>query len=205
MFVETDGLKILVDPGKLKYKDEYTEYWKNADIILITHKHIDHINEEVIINLNIPIYSTKEIQNAYSNLNINIVKEDDLLEFNNTKIELVKAVHGYNPNLKDGKEIFEKVGFIIDDGKTRLYVTSDTICFNNNYKADVVALPVTGYGLTMSGYEASLFANELGAKLVLPIHMDNDMYPTDMNYMVENFNKFNINYKVLEIEEIIEV
>lgn len=205
LFVETVSLKILVDPGKLKYKDEYAEYWKQADIILITHKHIDHINEEVISNFNIPIYSTEEVKNAYLNLNINIVKEDDVLDFNSIKIEVVKAVHGYNPNLKDGREIFENVGFIIDDSKVRLYITSDTICFNNDYKADVVALPVTGYGLTMSSYEASLFANELGSKLVLPVHMDNDMYPTDMNCMVENFNKFNTNYKVLEIEDIIEI
>lgn len=57
----------------------------------------------------------------------------------------------------------------------------------------------------MSSYEASLFANELVAKLVLPVHMDNDIYPTNLEYMKENFEKFNINYKVLEIEEIIEI
>ena len=55
----------------------------------------------------------------------------------------------------------------------------------------------------MSSYEASLFANELGAKLVLPIHMDNDVYPTNLEYMKQNFERFNINYKVLEIEETI--
>jgi len=101
--------------------------------------------------------------------------------------------------------VYENVGFIIDDKKTRLYITSDTICFNNEYKADAVALPVTGYGLTMTSYEASLFAIELGAKLVLPIHMDNDIYPTDTKYMEKNFKEFNINYKVLEIEESIEL
>ena len=57
----------------------------------------------------------------------------------------------------------------------------------------------------MSAFEASLFSKELGANLVLPIHMDNEKYPTDVNYMKENFDKFNINYKVLEIEESIEI
>ena len=57
----------------------------------------------------------------------------------------------------------------------------------------------------MSSYEASLFANELGAKLVLPIHMDNDVYPTNLEYMKQNFERFNINYKILEIEETIEI
>ncbi len=57
----------------------------------------------------------------------------------------------------------------------------------------------------MSSYEAALFARELGAKLVLPVHMDNDMYPTDVNYLKENFEKFNIKYKLLDIEETIEI
>lgn len=57
----------------------------------------------------------------------------------------------------------------------------------------------------MSSYEAALFAKELEAKLVLPVHMDNDMYPTDLNYLKENFEKFNIKYKVLNIEETIEI
>ena len=97
------------------------------------------------------------------------------------------------------------MGYIIDDGKVRFYITSDTICFNNDYKADIVALPVTGYGLTMSSYEASLFAIDLKAKLVLPSHMDNSVYPTDLKYMEKNFKEFNINYKVLDILEDIEV
>ena len=57
----------------------------------------------------------------------------------------------------------------------------------------------------MSSYEAALFARELETELVLPVHMDNDMYPTDLNYLKENFEKFNIKYKVLNIEETIEI
>lgn len=205
LMIETNNKKILVDSGSLKYQDKYFDEWLSANAILITHKHPDHINTSVIGNYNIPIYSTNEVKNTYPKLEIKIVKENDILNIDDIKIEVVKAIHGYNPNLKDGKEVFENVGYIIDDGKTRLYITSDTICFNNNYKADVVALPITGYGLTMSSYEASLFAKELGAKLVLPVHMDNEMYPTNMEYMKESFGKFNINYKVLDIEESIEI
>ena len=205
LMVETNNKKILIDAGGLKYEDKFLDSWKNVDLILITHKHGDHIKVNVLKELNKPIYSTLEVQNAYPEIEFKIVKENDVLEFENIKVEVVKAIHGYNPNLKDGKEVFENVGYIIDDGNCRLYITSDTICFKNDYKAAVVALPVTAHGLTMSSYEASLFANELGAKLVLPIHMDNDTYPTDIECMKVNFERFNINYKVLEIEETIEV
>lgn len=201
LLIETMNKKILVDAGSLKYKDEYFNLWKQADIILLTHKHGDHVNYDVLKKIGIPIYSTLEVQNAYPELKINIIKEKDNISLDNINIEVVKAVHGYNPLLKNGGEVFENVGYIIDDNKTRLYITSDTICFNNDYKADIVALPVTAYGLTMSSFEASLFAKELGVKLVLPIHMDNEKYPTDLEYMKKNFEKFDINYKVLEIEE----
>lgn len=205
LLIETNNKKILVDAGGLKYKEEYFYIWKQADIILLTHKHGDHVNYDVLKNIDIPIYSTLEVQNTYPELKINIIKESDTIPLDNINIEVVKAVHGYNPNLKNGGEVFENVGYIIDDNKTRLYITSDTICFNNDYKADIVALPVTAYGLTMSSYEASLFSKDLGAKLVLPIHMDNEKYPTDLEYMKKNFETFGINYKVLEIEESLEV
>lgn len=205
LMVETNNKKILIDPGSLKYEDSFLEKWKKADIILITHKHGDHINANVLKNLNIPIYATNEVQTTYPEIKFNIIKTNDIIELDNIKIEVVKAVHGYNPKLKNGGEVFENVGYIIDDNKHRLYITSDTICFNNDYQADIVALPVTGYGLTMTSYEASLFAIELGAKLVLPTHMDNAVYPTDIKYMKKNFKEFNINYKVLNIEETIEI
>lgn len=205
LLVETNNKKILIDAGGLKYQEKFLDNWKTVDLVLITHKHGDHIKIDVLKELNKPIYSTQEVQNTYPEIEFNIVKENDVLQFDNIKVEVVKAIHGYNPNLKDGKEVFENVGYIIDAGSCRLYITSDTICFKNDYKADVVALPITAHGLTMSSYEASLFANELGAKLVLPIHMDNDTYPTDIEYMKVNFERFKINYKVLEIEETIEV
>lgn len=205
LMVETGNKRILIDAGGLKYQDKFLEEWKKADIILITHKHGDHIKSDVLKDINIPIYSTQEVQDTYPEIKFNIVKENDTLDFDSIKIEVVKAIHGYNPLLKNGGQVFENVGYIIDDGSHRLYTTSDTICFNNDYKADVVALPVTAYGLTMSAFEASLFSKELGANLVLPIHMDNEKYPTDVNYMKENFDKFGINYKVLNIEESIEI
>ncbi len=205
LLVETRGKKILVDAGSLKYQSHFLEKWKTADMILITHKHSDHIKSEVLKDFNIPIYSTQEVQNAYPEIKFTIIKEKDVIFLEEIKIEVVKAIHGYNPNLKNGGEVLENVDYIIDDGEQRLYITSDTICFPNDYQADVVALPVTAYGLTMSSYEAALFAKELDAKLVLPIHMDNEKYPTNVEYMKENFAQFEINYKVLEIEETIEV
>lgn len=207
LLIETKGKKILIDPGALKYKEEYFNVWNSVDIILITHKHPDHCNSSVLEKLdkNITIYSTKEVQNAYENLQIKVIKENDILNLeNNISIEVVHAIHGYQPLLK-GNEINENVGYIIDDGENRLYATSDTICFKNEYKADILAIPVTGHGLTMSAFEAALYAKEVGATLTIPVHMDNPKFPPDFDYIKEMFEKYEAEYELLENDETIEV
>ena len=209
LLVETERGKILVDPGEIKYKEKYFDIWKQADIVLLTHWHSDHVNYEVLKKMNVPIYSTSEVQDKYLDLKINIISEKDDIALDYMSVYVTKAIHGYNPNLKDGKEVFENIGYIINDiiggNENKLYVTSDTLCFNNNYIADIIAAPITAHGLTMSSYELALMAKEKNTKIVLPIHMDNEMYPADIEYMKTNFDKFKINYKVLEIEETIEI
>ena len=206
LLVETKGRKILVDPGNLKYRDEYFDIWNSVDIVLITHKHPDHCYTDVIqkLNKNIIIYSTNEVQSSNQGLNISVVKEDDVIKLDDIRIEVVHAIHGYQPLLK-GKEVNENVGYIIDDGENRLYATSDTICFKNDYKADILCIPVTGHGLTMSAFEAALYAKEVGATLTIPIHMDNPAFPPDFEYINEMFNKYEAEYEILDNDETIEV
>lgn len=207
LLIDTKDKKILIDPGNLKYEEEYFDIWNSADIILITHKHKDHCNSEVLEKLdkNIKIYSTQEVQKANEKLNIDIVKENDILKLGNIKIEVVHAIHGYQPLLKGGNEIYENVGYIIDDGENRLYTTSDTICFENNLKADILCAPVTGYGLTMSAFETALYSKEVGATLLIPIHMDNPKFPPDFNFIKEMFERYEVEYELLENGESIEV
>ena len=207
LLIETKGKTILIDPGNLKYKEEYLDAWNKADIVLITHKHPDHCNTEVIEKLdkNIRIYSSKEVQDSNECLKINIVKEGDKIEVEDVKIEVVKAIHGYQPLLKGTKEVHENIGYIIDDGENRLYTTSDTICFRNEYKADILCIPVTGHGLTMSAFEAALYSKEIGATLTIPIHMDNPAFPPNFEYIKEMFEKYEVEYEILENEETIEI
>lgn len=207
LLIETKGKKVLVDPGNLKYKEEYFEIWNGVDVILITHKHGDHCYTEVLEKLDetIKIYSSNEVKNAHPTLRIHVVKEGDTFEVGDIKIEVVHAEHGYQPLLKGDKEIHENVGYIIDDGKNRLYATSDTICFKNDYQADILCIPVTGHGLTMSAFEAALYAKEVGSVLTLPIHMDNPAFPPDFEFIQKMFEKQEVEYEILENEEMIEV
>lgn len=208
LLIETKGKKILVDPGNLKYKEEYFDIWNTVDIILITHKHSDHCNTEILekINKDIKIYSSNEVKNTHSTLDINIVKENDIINLeNNISIEVVHAEHGYIPIMKTGAKVIENIGYIIDDNETRIYITSDTICFENEYKCDVLCIPVSDYGVVMGAFEASLFAKETNAKLVIPLHTDSPKYPVDFEFVKKMFEKNEINYRILENDESIEI
>lgn len=207
LLIECKGKKILLDPGVLKYKEKYFQIWNNVDVLLITHKHSDHCNTEVLEKLdkNIKIYSTNEVQQSNPTLLINIIKENDVIELGDIKIEVVHAEHGYIPPMKTGAKVNENVGYIINDGENRLYVTSDTICFQNEYKCDVLCVPVSDYGVVMGAFEASLFAKETNAKLVIPLHSDSPKYPVDFDFVKKTFEQNEIEYEILENDETVEV
>lgn len=208
LLIETKGKKILVDPGNLKYKKEYFDIWNTVDIILITHKHSDHCNTEVLekIDKNVKIYSSNEVKNAHPTLDINIVKEKDMINIEDKiKIEVVHAEHGYIPPMKTGAKVIENIGYIIDDNETRVYLTSDTICFENEYKCDILCVPVSDYGVVMGAFEASLFAKETNAKLVIPLHADSPKYPVDFEFVKEMFEQNEVDYEILENGESIEI
>ncbi len=209
LLIENSDKKILVDPGILSYEDSFLNDWKNVDLILITHKHVDHCNvetiKEIIKNGKTKIYSSNEVKETYPDLPINIVKTNDIFEFENIKIEVVKAVHGYIPALKGEKDINENIGYILNAENKKIYITSDTIGFKNEYKCDVLFLPVSNYGLVMGIYEAAMFTKETGANLVVPIHMDNPKFPVDLIKLKEIFENEKLNYKVLNTKESLEI
>ena len=112
LMIETNNKKILIDAGSLKYQNKFLEEWKKSDMILVTHKHGDHIKYDVLKDINVPIYSTYEVQDAYPEIEFNIVKENDILNFDSIKVEVVKAIHGYNPLLKNGGKFLKMLAIL---------------------------------------------------------------------------------------------
>ncbi len=216
LLIETKNKRILVDPGYINFNPDWlSTVWSKIDIILITHKHTDHCHEEAIRHLQskgTPILASKEVSNAYPNLRVQIIKAGDSLNSAGPKhpeagikIEITRAVHGYLSSLKGGREIHENIGFIIDDGSKRLYITSDTIGFPNEYTCDIIAIPVSSHGLVFGPYDGALFAKDTKATLAIPIHCDNPKYPADIETVKSEFDKVQVMYKFLQIGESIEV
>ncbi len=208
VLIETNGKKILIDPGSIQYEPSLLEKWRSIDLLLVTHKHFDHCNPEAIKELaknpKVKFYTSQEVLDYYPDLKAEKVKEGDIINLGKIKIEVVRAVHGYIPILKGEKEVNQNIGFIIQ-GDKRIYITSDTICFKNDYKCDILIAPVTNYGIVMGPYETALFAKETGAKLVIPSHYDNPKYEVDLKKVQQIFDKEAINYKFLNIGESTEI
>jgi Predicted Zn-dependent hydrolases of the beta-lactamase fold len=169
ILIEVDGVKILIDPGVVKFEEEFLKDWQTADAVLVTHRHRDHFNADALQKLNIPIYSTSEIKQHNPNLNIEIIKQGDEFKIGNVKIEVVKAIHGF---ITSEGEVFENVGYIIDDGKVRFYITSDTIRFNNNFKVDILFANITAFDASMNLWGAVQTTKDTEAKLLIVAHQD---------------------------------
>lgn len=199
--VETGGVRLLFDPGVLKYQESFFEVWNESDAVFITHKHSDHCDPAVIseFSKDIPVYASKEVTDAHSMLaHAKRIKEGDVVSLGGVSVTAVKAIHGYHPKMK-GNEIHENIGYLVNDGSITLYITSDTICFPCDIKADVLAVPVTGHGVTMTAFEASLFALEVGAKHIILTHMDNQAFEVDLPYISKHFKNSGLEYIILDI------
>ena len=71
---------------------------------------------------NAKIYTTKEVADNTDLIAPIIIKQGDIIELGDVKVEVTKAIHGFFTKMKKtGGEIFENVGYILDDGYKRLY------------------------------------------------------------------------------------
>jgi len=146
------------------------------------------------------------VKQNYPTLQIKVVKEQDVINIeDNIQIEIVHAEHGYIPTMKTGAKVIENIGYMIDDKETRVYITSDTICFENNYQCDILCAPVSDYGVVMGPFEVALLAKDTNSKLVIPLHTDSPKFPVDFNFVKEIFEKNEVEYEILESEESIEI
>ncbi len=202
ILVKANGTTLLIDPGCVKYDESFLKDWKKADAILVTHRHSDHINAPVLKSLGLPVYTTKEVSSKNPELKVNIIKEKDCFKVGKLKIDVVKAVHGF---ISAEGDILENVGFIIDDGKTKLYVTSDTIRFKNDYKADVLFADVTAFDASMNLWGASQTAKDVGAKLLVVAHQDSGKAMYSKSEIEEFLKQANVNFIIPEICEEFEI
>ncbi len=176
-----DGYKLTVEGKTVIYIDPYqisdSHHNKNdADIILISHNHFDHLSMDDLRHLigkNTTIVAAKECIEQLKNVGAAETKgvaPGDMLTVQGIPIETVAA---YNTNKHFHPKADGKVGFIITLNKMRVYHTGDTddIPEMSAIEADVALVPVSGT-YVMTAEEAAKAVNEKikPKKLAIPMH-----------------------------------
>ena len=167
--IEDSKKQIYIDPFKLPDSID-----TKADLILITHGHMDHFSPDDIEKIRTPntiIITTQDVAEKLKGNKGNIftLKPDQTIESGNIKISAVPA---YNIEKKYHPKTNNWVGFIIhlSNGLT-IYHAGDTdaIPEMKEIKTDVALIPVGGT-YTMTATEAAEIINIMQPKVSIPMH-----------------------------------
>ncbi len=153
----------------------YLDPWKTsgapkADLILITHTHMDHLSEDDISKLkkdSTIIIGSKDVPKTVTRA-ISVVPGN----IKNIGAITVEAVRAYNPKKEFHPKENDWLGFIIEVDGTRIYHTGDTDIIpemKDLKDIDVVLIPVGGT-YTMTPEEASKAVGIFNPKKAIPMH-----------------------------------
>lgn len=160
--LDADGKIIYLDPWKVK-KDQ-------ADLILITHSHFDHLSLDDVRRVQTEettVVATKDSASRLSG-DVRIVSAGESIEVKGVGIEAV-------PSYNIGKSYHPKssgwVGYIVTVGGVRIYHAGDADALEEmkKLKVDVALLPVGGT-YTMTPDEAAGIANQFKPRISIPMH-----------------------------------
>ena len=196
--VTKEGLKIWIDPWLDNPQASGRPASIEADLILITHAHEDHIGNcmEMASSPATEVVAIYEIEQYFLMKGLPNVTGMNIGGTYTTKgisITMVPAFH--SSSIREGNEIIyggEAAGFVIrlEDGVT-LYHAGDTALFGdmaligNRYQLEVAILPI-GDHYTMGPREAACACKFLRPNRVIPMHYGS--FPV-LTGTVEEFRK----------------
>lgn len=214
LLFETDNKKIIIDPylSNSCLKLNPASYRRvevdeallklEPDIIICTHNHQDHYDEETLDNYLkteksvlciVPPSCFSAIRKYGKHHNYVYFPRHTEWTEGNVKFTAVKAVHSD----------IDAIGIILEaEGKT-YYITGDTLYNTEIFEdlpkdIDVLFMPVNGVGNNMNFADGVRFADKVKAKKVVPMHLGlmDDRSVTDFKYETAVYPKF---YKEIEL------
>jgi L-ascorbate metabolism protein UlaG (beta-lactamase superfamily) len=162
--VRIDGEKVIyIDPWKLTDP-------KQADLILISHSHYDHLSVEDVAKIqtgDTVIITTQDSATQLSG-DVRIVKPGDVLQVGGVSVE---AVPSYNRDKDFHPRENGWIGFVVTVQGKRIYYCGDTdlIPEMETIRANIMLVPVGGT-YTMTAEEAARAVNIVRPETAIPIH-----------------------------------
>ena len=187
ILVEEDNVLLLIDPGKYNFDEGRVnrDFFRNINLLLITHKHADHYDLEAVRRIyhqsKPKIYTVREISESLKKEGIhslvfkvgNKVKEGPFL------IESMPTLH----RVED--ELIDCFGVLINSKNKSLYHTSDTLYIEEKpTRVNVLFVPINNKGVCMNIDEAVRFTRGVRPDLVIPLHYDS---PKDAHINPQEF------------------
>ncbi|MDE1827849.1 MAG: MBL fold metallo-hydrolase [Candidatus Micrarchaeota archaeon] len=166
--IRANGLNIFVDPFRLH------SFSEKADLIFITHPHMDHLSIEEIGRITKPtthFVAPAEVADKIPSKNITVVKPTDKGTVMGIGFEAVPAYNIDKEKLGFHKKSSRWVGYIINAGGKRIYHPGDTDLIEEMRKVEVdLALIPCGGKYVMDIDEAIEATKVIKAKNFAPMH-----------------------------------
>ncbi|HEY6737819.1 MAG TPA: MBL fold metallo-hydrolase [Actinopolymorphaceae bacterium] len=153
--LERDGRVLVIDPGIWSEPGALLE----ADAVMVTHEHIDHIDILRLAGLGIPVFAPARA--AISGLDLVRVEAGD--EFIAAGFR-VRAVGGEHATIYDGQPDCANLGYIVDD---LVYHPGDSLFVPQQ---PIHTLLVPAQASWLKTCEAIDFVNTIGPERAFPIH-----------------------------------
>lgn len=216
LLIETASYKILVDPFiSLNPLAKHINLDSiDADYILLTHAHYDHIIdfESIAKRTGALLIANHEIVTYYAQSGIkgHAMNPGGSFQFPFGKLKMVHAAH--SSSFPDGTYGGNPVGFVLNDnnGKT-IYIAGDTALTMDMqlipmfFTLDLAILPIGG-NFTMDVEEALMAAQFVKCDKIMGVHYDTDPLITiNHGTAMERFTNINKQLILPAIEEIFEV
>jgi len=182
----------------------YIDPWKivgtphDADIILVTHTHSDHLDPDSIKNImkdTTQVYISEDGVDAVTGVgakNVTGVAPDQSFNVGGISIKTVPAydLSHTDPTRMNHLKQNNWVGYAITVGSINYYAAGDTdyVPELQGLQADVAFLPIDGM-YNMTPQEAAQMANALSPKIAVPYHYDNFITEDKATEFVSLLNK----------------
>ncbi|MBU8905173.1 metal-dependent hydrolase [Desertibacillus haloalkaliphilus] len=183
--IETNGTNIIIDPfitgnGQCYLKAEDVE----VDVILLTHGHNDHVGDTVELAKKNDALVVAPFELAtylgWQGVNVHPMHIGGAHTFEFGKVKLTQAFHGSSYTEEENQRIVYTgmpSGILFTAEDKTIYHAGDTALFSDmkligeRHSIDVAFLPI-GDNFTMGPEDATLAAEWVQAKQVVPIHFN---------------------------------